>query len=131
MPIQKQKLQRIPHIIAGVIILLHGYEKMDEGHGPYLFYFAAGVIFLSIAVFHHKLSHRFPYVDITFFIIEGILSFIVAAEYFEAGKAGLPWVYLVAGVLQLSAIFIFIRKTKRQHLVSEHVHVEEATDGAE
>lgn len=126
--LQKEKLKRIPHILAGIIILLHGYEKLDEGHGPYLFYFFAGTIFLSIAIFHHKLSHRFAYVDTIFFIIEGILSFIVAAEYFEAGKSGLPWAYLVAGVMQLSAIFLFIRKTKKQHIVSKQGQAEYTTD---
>lgn len=131
MPIKKEKLKRIPHILAGIIILLHGYEKMDEGHGPYMFYFAAGFIFLSIAVFHHKLSHRFRYVDTVFFIIEGVLSFIVAAGYFEAGKAGLPWAYVVAGIMQFSAILLFIRKAKSQELVTKQTHFEEAADGTE
>lgn len=131
MPIQKEKLQRIPHILAGIIILLHGYEKLDEGHGPYMFYFAAGLIFLSIAILHHKLSHRFRYVDTIFFIIEAVLSFIVAAEYFEAGKAGLPWAYVVAGIMQLCAFFIFVIKTKKQHPGNHKLQVNETGKNAE
>jgi len=86
---------------------------MESHHGPYLGYFLAGTIFLIVALFHHRMSHRFAYVDSVFFIIETILSFIIAFEYFDAGKKGLPWMYIIAGLMQLSGMLLFIKKRKK------------------
>jgi hypothetical protein len=74
--------------------LVHAYEKFDLHESYYIFFLIAGVIFLSVAIFHHKLIHHFLYIDGVFFTIEAILYAIVAADYFHEGKKALPWCYV-------------------------------------
>ncbi|MEO5642767.1 MAG: hypothetical protein ABIQ40_15595 [Bacteroidia bacterium] len=95
-----------------MVIMQHCLERFDSGHHSYIVFLLAGIIFLAVAIFHHKLVHRFPKVDTLFYTIEGCLSFIIAYEYFEAGKKFLPYLYIIAGLFQLVAIFIFARKKK-------------------
>ncbi len=113
---RKEKLKKFSHILAGVLILLHAFEKHEGGHGTYIFFVIAGIVFLSIAIFHHPLKRRFPLVDTCFFSIEALLSFVIAYDYFHMNKTGLPFMYLLAGILQLSAVFIFSKKLKNSQL---------------
>ena len=111
MPIKnKEKIKRFAHILAGAIILLHAYEKYESGHGPYLFFAISGIVFLTVAIFHHKLEKKISGVDSLFFIIEGILSMVVAYDYFHMGKKVLPFMYLFAGSVQIIIAFIKYRK---------------------
>lgn len=107
---KKEKIKRAAHILAGLIILLHAYHRFEEGHENYVFFLLSGLIFLAIAFFHHRLEERFPWIDTFFYAIEAILSFIIAYEYFEAGKKGLPYAYIFAGLMQLFSIYMFRRK---------------------
>jgi hypothetical protein len=109
----KEKFKKIPHIISGVIILLHAFERFESGHSTYIIFLLAGIVFLSIAWFHKVLTSKFPLIDILFYIIESILSFVIAYEYFSAGKKGLPYMYLVAAIMQLFACFMFFSKNKK------------------
>ncbi len=97
----REKRQKFAHILAGGVILIHAYEKFVSGHDSYVFFALFGILFMSIAVFHHKLQKRFPWIDGVFFIIEGILSFIVAYDYFHMGKKALPFCYLAVGIGQM------------------------------
>ncbi len=111
---RKEKLKRIPHIISGAIILLHAYERWEHGHASYLFFLLSGLVFLAVAVFHHPLAARFKYVDAVFYTIECILSALIGFEYYHVGKKGLPWAYFFAAVMQVVAILVFVRKTRKQ-----------------
>jgi hypothetical protein len=108
--------EKIGHIIAGVIILVHAYEKFDLQESSYIFFLIAGVVFLSVAIFHHRLKHRFLYIDGVFFIIEAILYGIVAADYFHEGKKALPWCYVAVTILYCVAAIIRARKGKKKYL---------------
>ena len=109
---RKEKIKKAGHITAGIIILLHAYERFEAGHESYIFFAIAGFVFLSIAFFHHALKSRFPMIDTFFFAIEAILSFIIAYEYFHAGKSALPYAYLFAGLMQFLGLFLFARKNQ-------------------
>lgn len=111
---RKEKLKRIPHLISGGIILLHAYERYEHGHASWLFFLVSGLIFLSVAIFHHPLAARFRFIDVLFYSIEGILSLIIGYEYYEAGKKALPFAYLFATLMQVIAIFIFVRRKKNK-----------------
>jgi hypothetical protein len=109
----KEKLKKVPHIISSVMILLHSYERFETGHGSYVVFLFAGIIFLSVAIFHQPLSKKFPWIDITFYGIESLLSFVIAYEYWSAGKKGLPFGYIIAGLFQIFAIYMFISRAKK------------------
>jgi len=110
---RKEKLKKASHILAAVIIFLHAYEKYKHGHPSYIYFAVSGVIFLSIAVFHHPLKSKFPWIDNCFFIIEGVLSLVIAYDYYHMGKKGLPLVYLFAAILQLSGVYFLSRRLKK------------------
>ncbi|MPR32440.1 hypothetical protein [Salmonirosea aquatica] len=110
---RKEKFKKASHILASAIILSHAYGNYESGHSSYMYFAIAGVVFLSIALFHHPLKLKFPWIDTCFFLIEALLSFIIAYEYFHMGKKGIPFMYLLAGFFQLSAIYFFTRRLKR------------------
>ena len=101
----KEKKEKFAHILTGVIILVHAYEKFDEGRDSFIYFLTAGIIFLSIAIFHHRLVRRFHFIDGVFFVIESCLYAVIAAEYFNAGKKGLPWCYVATAIIYLFVAF--------------------------
>lgn len=106
----RTKRKRYAHIGAGIVILIHAYEKYESGHGSYLLFGIAGLVFLSVALLHHRIEQKAPWVDGVFFIIEGILSLVVAYEFFHAGKKALPITYLFLACFQFVMAF---RKSKK------------------
>lgn len=105
----REKRRKWAHIIAGFAILLHAYEKYESGHKSYIFFAVAGLVFISIALFHSAIAKKASWIDGIFFIIEGILSGIVALDFFHAEKMVLPWIYLLLAAFQF---FIAFRKSK-------------------
>ena len=106
----RDKRKRFAHIGAGVVILIHSYEKYEGGHDTYKLFALAGLVFLSIAIFHPLIEKKAPWVDGVFFVIEGILSIIVAFDYFHLGKKTLPITYIFLGLFQF---FMAFRKSKK------------------
>ena len=106
----KEKRKRVAHIVAAVTILIHAYENYETGHHSYLLFGIAGLIVLTLAIFHHVIEKKFPWIDGVFFIIEGILSLIVAIDMFNMGKKRLPITYLALAVFQFYMAF---RKGKK------------------
>jgi hypothetical protein len=111
----KEKARRVAHIAAGFVILIHAYEKYESHHSSYLFFGIFGVVFLSVAFFHHQLAQKFPWVDAVFFIIEAILSLIVAYEFFHVGKKALPFTYLFLACFQFFMAFRHGKKGIEKH----------------
>jgi hypothetical protein len=106
----KEKRQRFAHIIAGFVILIHAYEKYETGHASYKFFALAGLVFLSIAIFHPVIEKKVPWVDGVFLIIEGVLSIIIALDFFHMGKKALPYTYLLLACFQF---FIAFKRSKK------------------
>ena len=106
----RDKRKRFAHIGAAVVIFIHSYEKYEGGHNTYKLFALAGLVFLLIAIFHPIIEKKVPWVDGVFFLIEGILSIIVAFDYFHLGKKALPITYLLLGIFQF---FMAFRKSKK------------------
>ena len=117
--VRKEKKEKLVHILAGLIILIHAYEKYDLQESSYIFFFVAGIAFLSVALLHHRLAKHFPYVDGVFFIIEAVIYAVIAADYFQQGKKGLPWCYVVCTIAYVIAAFIKGRRGKARQLTAE------------
>ena len=114
----KEKLKKLGHAFASFVILMHAYERFESGHSSYLFFTIFGIIFLSVAIFHHQLLKKFPWVDAVFFIIEGILSLIIAYEFFHVGKKIIPFLYLVSAFFQ----FFMVVKSGKMGLKKYNQH---------
>ena len=106
----RDKRKRFAHIGAGVVILIHSYEKFEGGHDSFKLFALAGLLFLSIAFLHPVIEKKVPWVDGVFLLIEGVLSIIVAIDFFHLGKKALPIVYVFLGLLQF---FMAFRKSKK------------------
>jgi uncharacterized membrane protein HdeD (DUF308 family) len=106
----RDKRKRFAHIGAGIVILIHSYEKYEGGHDTYKLFALAGLVFLSIAIFHPLIEKKAPWVDGVFFVIEGILSIIAALDYFHLGKKALPITYIFLGLFQF---FMAFKKSKK------------------
>jgi hypothetical protein len=106
----REKAKRFAHIGAGVVILIHAYEKYEGGHESYKLFVFAGLLFLAVAILHPMIEKRAPWIDGVFFLIEGVLSIIVAIDFFHLGKKALPATYLLLSIFQF---FIAFRKSKK------------------
>jgi len=106
----KEKRKRVAHIAAGITILIHAFEKYESGHVSYAFFAIAGIVFVSIAMFHHTIEKKAPWIDGVFFVIEGVLSIVMAIDYFHLGKKALPITYLLLSGFQF---FMAFRKSKK------------------
>ncbi|MBK9731138.1 MAG: hypothetical protein IPO83_07600 [Chitinophagaceae bacterium] len=115
----RDKRKRFAHIGAGIVILIHAYEKYESGHESYIFFGIAALVFLTIALLHPVIEKKVPWVDGVFLIIEGILSVIVAIDYYHLGKKALPFTYLALAIFQF---FMAFRRGKKgmEHHKSTH-----------
>ena len=118
----QEKRKRIAHIVSGFIILIHAYEKYESGHHSFIYFTIAGLVFLAVALLHPLIERRAPWVDGVFFVIEGILSLIVAADYFHLGKKALPYCYLLVAVFQFVIAFVRSKKGIAHHHATLHTH---------
>lgn len=107
---QKEKIARFGHILSGIIILLHGYEKYEHHQSLYIYFIVFGIIFLSISFLHHKFEQLHSYIDSLFAVIESIVIAIIAAEYFHEEKTALASTYTFASFMYLFAAFMQFKK---------------------
>lgn len=113
----RDKRKQFAHIGAGLVILIHAYEKYESGHDSYKLFALAGIIFLAVAFLQPVLEKKAPWLDGVFFVIEGILSIVVAIDFFHMGKKALPITYLLLALFQF---FMAFRKSKKG--IEHHKH---------
>jgi len=111
----RERKEKIGHVLAAIIILVHALEKHELHEDSWLFFAISGIVFLGVAIMHHRIAKVFPYVDGVFFIIEAMLYAIIAAEYFHKGKKALPWCYVFATIAYTVSAFIRAKKGKAKH----------------
>jgi len=81
----KEKRNRVIHIISGMMILIHAYEKYEGGHESYLYFAIAGLVLLTIALLHPVLERRLPWVDGVFFCDRGHIVADRGGRFFSYG----------------------------------------------
>jgi DNA integrity scanning protein DisA with diadenylate cyclase activity len=106
----KNKRKRFAHIGAGIVILIHSYERYESGIDSYILFGIAGLIFLAIAFLHPIIEKKVPWLDGVFFIVEGVLSIIVAIDFFHVGKKALPITFLFVATFQF---YMALKKSKK------------------
>ena len=116
-----EKRKRIAHLVAAVTILIHAYENYHTHHHSYILFGVAGIVVLTLAILHPVIEKKFPWIDGVFFVIEGILSFIVAIDMFNMGKKALPITYLLLSAFQF---FMAFRKGKKGIVAHKTKHGE-------
>ena len=104
------KRKRFAHIGASIIILIHSHENYESGLHSYILFGIAGLIFLTIALLHPIIEKKVPWIDGFFFVIEGVLSIIVAIDFFHVGKKALPITFLFVAAFQF---YMALKKSKK------------------
>ena len=95
----RERFRRLAHLLAALVILLHGIAALDHhAHTAWIF-FLCGTVFLLLALFHHRIERRWPYVSPTFHFLEAIVAAVIFTEYVHAGKKYLPYVAVLPVVL--------------------------------
>lgn len=108
-------MRKIAHVLAGFVILIHAFEKFEQNEPSYPYLTIAGIVFMLVAIFHHHIGRRFPYVDSLFLVIEAAVYAMIALEYFYAGKKWLPWAWVFATIANLAFAFIKGHKSRKKH----------------
>ena len=110
---RNEKRKKWAHIIAGVVILLHGYEKLEKEESSYWIFFLFGIIFIMLAVFHKQLAQKIRWVDVIFYGIEALMLAVIAYDYWHHGKKGLPLAYSAAAIGYIVVAIVVFQRSKR------------------
>ena len=121
----KEKRKRVAHVVSALTILIHAYENYETGHHSYILFGIAGLVVLVLALFHSAIEKKLPWIDGVFFVIEGVLSLIIAIDMFNMGKKRLPITYLALAIFQFYMAFRKGKKGIAAHKAKHEVHIEE------
>jgi len=112
--IPREKRNKFAHALAGIVILIHAYEKWVHHSSTAWIFLFFGLLVFTLVIFHDRIHHRFPGIDAVFFFIEGILMFVTAYYYFTHDKKYLPYAYLLSGAVYLVLTFYKFRKAGKK-----------------
>jgi len=113
---KSEKWNKFSHLLAAFIPLVHGYEKLEEEHTTSgVLFIACGLIFLSVALFHHKLHQKIRSVDAIFAFLEGLIALILVGDYW-GNKHYLQFAYLLVAAIYITrSIVLFVKSPRHQH----------------
>ena len=114
----KEKRKRVAHLAAAATILIHSYDNYETHHHSYKLFAIAGLIVLTLAIFHSIIEKKLPWIDGAFFVIEALLSLVVAFDLFNYGKKALPVTYLLLGLFQFYLAFKKGKKGIEEHKIN-------------
>ena len=98
MAIDKASLKKIGHVISGLVVIIKGYDKFENHHPEVgILLILLGLIFVSFAVFHHRISWIAKH-EPWLLWLEGLALAIVSYSYFAAGKFALPICYALCSL---------------------------------
>lgn len=105
---RRERLRQFAHMLAAFVILLNGIAGREKHPHTAWIFFLCGAIFLVLAIFHHRIEQRWPYVSPTFHFLEVIVAAVILMEYVHAGKKYLPYamafpvlLYTVLGIWRI------------------------------
>lgn len=111
---RRGKIGTIAHVLTALVIIVHGYEKMEKGESSYPIFYIAGFVFLLIVALHKPISRHFKWSEGIFHFIEALVLFVIAYDYFHHGKTALPICYMIAGLGHIVASVVVGRKGMKE-----------------
>ncbi len=95
----KEKLQQLAHLIAGLLTISYGLDIFEKGDLPRAAIFlGSAIIFMIIAGLHKSLSKKFMQGDVAFFLLEALAIFYAGYNYKVNGKNMFYYAMLFIGV---------------------------------
>lgn len=112
----KEKLQQLAHLIAGLITIGYGLDIFEKGDLPRAATFlSSSILFMIIAGLHKSLSKKFMQGDVAFFLLEALAIFYCSYNYNVHGKTTLYYVMLMIGFSYVVFALLSINLVDRPH----------------
>jgi hypothetical protein len=111
---KKTILKKVSHLISGLVVALKGYDKIEDHHDEVgAFLILLGLLFISFALFHEKISWIRKH-EPWLLWMEGVALAVVSYSYFSMGKVALPLCYAISSVLYFM-VGVYFYKFKEGH----------------
>ncbi|MEO8232991.1 MAG: hypothetical protein ABI638_11960 [Ignavibacteriota bacterium] len=109
--IDPQKKNRLILIIGSIAFLFNGWDSLDQNN-----YLLAGCNFLlafTNIVSLYFIKDKATTINLVLFLLNSFLAFIIAFNYLEVGKKGLPIVWALVGFIYIILALSVYKKTKQ------------------
>lgn len=95
----KEKKHLVFHIIAGLIVLYHGFESFEKANFlSAAEYLGSSLLFFIVAGLHKPFNNRFHYADTAFFCLESITILYSGWHYKTIGNNFIYILHVIAGI---------------------------------
>ncbi len=115
---RRERIKALPHFIAGFVILLHGFNAFEAHPTSAVLFLFFGLLCLGLALFHHRIEHRWPYVPAVFHFIEAAVACIVLMDHIHLGKKYLPYADAFVIVMYVGVGVFRIMKIRKARMVA-------------
>ena len=108
----KKKVAKIAFIINGFLFLMNGIVLINENQLLFGLLYLLAVIFNFGMLYNFKnfkVNESFDYV---IFVLNIIISIIVAIQYIQAGKSYIQYAWFIAALFSTIALILKIKKRK-------------------
>ena len=118
---KKGKLKQGGHLLAGLLILVHGFAAFEEkDFKAAAGYLGVAILALIVAGLHKFINRNFRQADVAFFFLEAATLLFSAWEYREENRIVLSYFIAAAGIgYLLWAFFSLILKDEHERRHSE------------
>ncbi len=100
--------QKLPLIVAASVFLISALASFMSGNFTFAFLNLAMALLNFVALrFIERMPER---TNALIHLANAVLAFFTAYDFFRAGKKGLPYAWLIAGLVFTIAFIIFLRK---------------------
>lgn len=98
---------RLPLIIGAIPFLLAGLDALGQGD---IFFGVANLLMAAINLAALIFVEKLPVMtNLVLFLLNAVMAFIIAYQYKIAGKIGLPYAWVFAGIFYIGAGIVFYR----------------------
>ena len=126
----KSTIRAFYHVLIGLAFILKGLERLQvEAWGTGVVLCIFGLVAIAYFVRTRTSAVPQPALEVLVYAFEGAASFITAYSLYEAGKRGLPIVFVVAGIGLFVASWMHLRSFRRTAMDTAAV-ASAATPGA-
>ena len=85
--------QSIAHLIAGIVVILHGIDQLEVYSGKPFFYFLMGVLMIFVEIKNDSVTKFSKTLVNSFYFIEAAVIVFIAFRNFEVYKKYIPSIY--------------------------------------
>ena len=115
---KKDKLQQLIHLVAGIIVLIYGFDSFEAGDFlSATVYLTMAIIFLIVSGTHKWIMQKFMKADVAFFLLESATILYSGWRYKLHGHLYLFYTMLAAATLYFvfAVASLFAKDKPKRH----------------